>query len=304
MKRVNSLYHIPVLLNNCIDGLKIDPTGIYVDVTFGGGGHSLEILKKLGEKGRLLAFDQDPEAASNAPDDDRFELIEGNFEFVRNFLRERGIKKVDGVLADLGVSSHQFNKAERGFSIRFDGPLDMRMSKQGEYTAKMIANRYSEDELKLMLRNFGELRNAPAVARKIVQARDEKQISTVFELKEAVSKSAPWGKENQFYARVFQAFRIEVNQELKVLGNFLERMPDVLKPGGRLVVMSYHSLEDRMVKNFLRSGNTKGIVEKDFYGNIIRPFNPITSKAIKPDEDEIKINSRARSARLRITEKT
>ena len=304
MTRVNSPYHIPVLLNNCIEGLKIDPSGIYIDVTFGGGGHSIEILKNLDKKGRLLALDQDPEAAINAPIDDRFELIEGNFEFVKNFLRERGIKKVDGVLADLGVSSHQFNKAERGFSIRYDAPLDMRMSMQGQLTAKRIANRYGEDELKLMFRNFGELRNAPAVARKIVQARDEKSISTVFELKEAVSKSAPWGKENQFYARVFQAFRIEVNQELKVLESFLERMPDVIKTGGRLVVMSYHSLEDRMVKNFLKSGNTKGILEKDFYGNIIRPFKPITTKAIKPDEDEIKINSRARSARLRIAEKT
>ena len=304
MKRVNSPYHIPVLLNDCIDGLKIDPNGIYLDVTFGGGGHSLEILKKLGEKGKLMALDQDPEAASNAPVDDRFELVEGNFEFVKNFIRERGIKKVDGVLADLGVSSHQFNKAERGFSIRYDAPLDMRMSKQGELTAKRIANLYDEDDLRLMLRNFGELRNASAVARKIVQARVEKPISTVFELKKAVSKSAPWGKENQFYARVFQAFRIEVNQELKVLESFLERMPDVLKPGGRLVVMSYHSLEDRMVKNFLKSGNTNGMVEKDFYGNIIRPFNPITTKAIKPDEDEIKINNRARSARLRIAERT
>ena len=303
MKRVNSPYHIPVLLNDCIDGLKIDPNGIYLDVTFGGGGHSLEILKKLGEKGKLMALDQDPEAASNAPVDDRFELVEGNFEFVKNFIRERGIKKVDGVLADLGVSSHQFNKAERGFSIRYDAPLDMRMSKQGELTAKRIANLYDEDDLRLMLRNFGELRNASAVARKIVQARVEKPISTVFELKKAVSKSAPWGKENQFYARVFQAFRIEVNQELKVLESFLERMPDVLKPGGRLVVMSYHSLEDRMVKNFLKSGNTNGMVEKDFYGNIIRPFSPITTKAIKPDEDEIKINNRARSARLRIAER-
>lgn len=304
MRRVNSPYHIPVLLNDCINGLKIDPAGIYIDVTFGGGGHSLGILKKLGSEGKLLALDQDPEAARNAPVDNRFELIEGNFEFVKNYIRERGIKKVDGVLADLGVSSHQFNKAERGFSIRYDAPLDMRMSKQGELTAKKIANRYSEDELKLMLWNLGELRNASAVARKIVQARDEKPISTVFELKEAIGKSAPWGKENQFYARVFQAFRIEVNEELKVLENLLERMPDMLKPGGRLVVMSYHSLEDRMVKNFLRSGNVKGIVEKDFYGNIIRPFNPKTTKAIKPDDEEIKINNRARSARLRIAEKT
>ena len=301
---MNSLYHIPVLLNDCIDGLKINPDGVYVDVTFGGGGHSKAILKKLGPKGRILALDQDPEAMQNTPSDDRFELIEGNFEFIKNFLRERGIKKVDGVLADLGVSSHQFNTAERGFSIRFDAPLDMRMSKQGELTAKKIANHYSEDELKWMLRNFGELKNASAVARRIVQRRDEKKISTVFDLKEAVNKSAPRGKENQFYARVFQAFRIEVNRELKVLDNFLQRIADVIVPGGRLVVMSYHSLEDRMVKNYLRSGNSKGLIEKDFYGNMIRPFKPIIAKAIKPGEEEINKNNRARSARLRIAEKT
>ena len=304
MIRVNSPYHIPVLLNDCIDGLKINPDGVYVDVTFGGGGHSRVILEKLDKTGRLLALDQDPEAMRNAPDDDRFELIEGNFEFLKNFLRERGIKKVDGVLADLGVSSHQFNTAERGFSIRFDAPLDMRMSMQGDLTAKKIANNYSEDELKWMLRNFGELKNASAVARRIAQKREEAKILTVFDLKEAVSKSAPRGKENQFYARVFQAFRIEVNQELKVLENFLQRIADVIKPGGRLVVMSYHSLEDRMVKNYLRAGNNKGIIEKDFFGNMIRPFNPITAKAIKPDEEEINRNSRARSARLRIAEKT
>lgn len=297
-------YHIPVLLNNCIDGLKINPDGVYVDVTFGGGGHSRVILEKLGRQGRLLALDQDPEAMLNAPADNRFELIEGNFEFIKNFLRERGIKKVDGVLADLGVSSHQFNTAERGFSIRFDAPLDMRMSMQGELTAKRIANGYSEDELTWMLRNFGELKNASAVARRIVQKRDEARILTVFDLKEAARKSAIRGKENQFYARVFQAFRIEVNQELKVLENFLQRITDVIKPGGRLVVMSYHSLEDRMVKNYLRAGNNKGIIEKDFFGNMIRPFRPITAKAIKPNEEEINRNSRARSARLRIAEKT
>jgi len=301
---VNSPYHIPVLLNDCIYGLKINPDGVYVDVTFGGGGHSNAILEKLGKQGKLFGLDQDPEAKRNAPDDERFELIEGNFEFVKNFLRERGIKKVDGVLADLGVSSHQFNTPERGFSIRFDAPLDMRMSMQGGLTAKKIANSYSEDELKWMLRNFGELKNASAVARRIVQQRDEKKILTVNDLKEAVVKSAPRGKENQFYARVFQAFRIEVNQELKVLENFLQRIADVIKPSGRLVVMSYHSLEDRMVKNYLRAGNSKGIIEKDFFGNMIRPFKPLTAKAVKPGEEEINKNNRARSARLRIAEKT
>jgi len=301
---VNSPYHIPVLLNDCINGLKINPDGVYVDVTFGGGGHSKTILEKLGKQGKLMALDQDPEAKRNAPDDERFELIEGNFEFVKNFLRERGIKKVDGVLADLGVSSHQFNTPKRGFSIRFDAPLDMRMSMQGGLTAKKIANSYSEDELKWMLRNFGELKNASAVARRIVQQRDDAKILTVNDLKEAVVKSAPRGKENQFYARVFQAFRIEVNQELKVLENFLQRIADVIKPGGRLVVMSYHSLEDRMVKNYLRAGNSKGIIEKDFFGNMIRPFKPLTAKAVKPGEEEINKNNRARSARLRIAEKT
>jgi 16S rRNA (cytosine1402-N4)-methyltransferase len=301
---VNDPYHIPVLLNDCINGLNINPDGIYVDVTFGGGGHSMAILDKLGKHGRLLALDQDPEAFQNAPIDERFELIAGNFEFVKNFLRERGIKKVDGVLADLGVSSHQFNTAERGFSIRYDAPLDMRMSMEGSLTAKKIAKNYSEDELKWMLRNFGELKNASAVARRIVQKREEANILTVFDLKEAVSKSAPRGKENQFYARVFQAFRIEVNRELKVLEHFLQRIADIIKPGGRLVVMSYHSLEDRLVKNYLRAGNNKGIIEKDFYGNMIRPFKPLAAKAVKPGEDEIKENNRARSARLRIAEKT
>jgi len=301
---MSSPYHIPVLLNKCIEGLKINPSGVYVDVTFGGGGHSKVILENLGKDGSLYGLDQDPEAVKNAFNDNRFELIEGNFAFVKNFLRERGIRKVDGVLADLGVSSHQFDKAERGFSIRFDAPLDMRMSMEGKLTAKKIANDYTEDELKWMLRNFGELKNATAVARRIVQKRDEKPISTVFELKEAVSKSAPWGKENQFNARVFQAFRIEVNQELKVLEDFLSKVEDIIKPGGRLVVMSYHSLEDRIVKNYLRAGNLKGVAEKDFYGNMIRPFKPLGSKAIKADDEEIILNSRARSARLRIAEKT
>ena len=304
MKRVNNPYHIPVLLNDCIDGLNINPDSIYVDVTFGGGGHSKMILERLGSNGRLIALDQDPEAARNAPVDNRFELIEGNFEFVKNYLRERGIKKVAGVLADLGVSSHQFDQADRGFSIRYDAPLDMRMSKQGELTAKNIANDYSEDEMRLMFRNFGELRNAAAVARKIAQVRDEKHLNMVFELKDAIRELAPWGKENQFYARVFQAFRIEVNQELNVLNNLLQRMNEVIEPGGRLVILSYHSLEDRMVKNYLRSGNAKGIIEKDFYGNIVRPFNPITTKAIKAGEKEISNNGRARSARLRIGVKT
>lgn len=303
MIKVSDAYHIPVLLKQCIEGLKVKPDGIYVDVTFGGGGHSKAIMNELGKEGRLVAFDQDPEAAANAPLDDRFELIEGNFAWFKNFLKERGIRKVDGVLADLGVSSHQINKPERGFSFRFDAPLDMRMSKQGEMTAAMIANRYTEAELKQMLWKYGELRNAGRVATSIVRARSGKKIKTVFDLKKAIAKLAPKGRENSFYARVFQAFRIEVNKELEALEYFLLKTGDVISKGGRLVVISYHSLEDRMVKNYMRAGNIEGKIEKDFYGNILRPFKPLVSKAIRPDEEEILINNRARSARLRIAER-
>lgn len=304
MKRVSNPYHIPVLLQDCIDGLAIRPDGIYVDVTFGGGGHSKEILKKLNEEGKLIAFDQDPDARNNVPDDNRIELIEENFEFMKNFLRERGIKEVDGILADLGVSSHQFDVPERGFSIRFDAPLDMRMNQKGDLTAANLIKNYDEEQLSKLFWEFGELKNSRAIARKIVQVRMEKQIKTVFELKEELKGLAPWGKENQFYARIFQAIRIEVNRELEVLKNFLSRATDLLKKDGRMVVMSYHSLEDRLVKNFMRSGNLGGVVEKDFFGNPVRPLKPLKSKAIKANDDEIKTNPRARSARLRIAEKT
>lgn len=304
MKRVSNPYHIPVLLQDCIEGLAIKPDGIYVDVTFGGGGHSKEILKSLNDKGKLIAFDQDPDAISNVPEDDRIELIEENFEFMKNFLRERGIKEVDGILADLGVSSHQFDVPERGFSIRFDAPLDMRMNQKGDLTAAKLIKNYDEESLSKLFWEYGELKNSRAIARKIVQVRMEKQIKTVFELKEELKGLAPWGKENQFYARLFQALRIEVNRELEVLRNFLSRATDLLKTEGRLVVMSYHSLEDRLVKNYMRSGNMGGDVEKDFFGNPIRPLKPLKSKAIKANDKEIKTNPRARSARLRIAEKT
>lgn len=303
MKRVSNPYHIPVLLHDCVDALAIKPNGVYVDVTFGGGGHSREILKNLGAEGKLIAFDQDADAIPNVPEDDRFELIEENFEFIKNFLRERGIKEVDGILADLGVSSHQFDIPERGFSIRFDAPLDMRMNQSVGITAAKLINTYSEEELSKLFWEYGELKNSRAIARRIIQVRIDNKIKTVFQLKEALSDLAPWGKENQFFAKVFQGVRIEVNRELEVLENFLARATDLLKPGGRLVVMSYHSLEDRMVKNYMRSGNLGGDVEKDFYGNPIRPLKPLSAKAIKATEKEIELNTRARSARLRIAEK-
>ena len=303
MIKVSSAYHIPVLLKECIDGLNIKPDGVYVDVTFGGGGHSRAILEKLSSKGKLIAFDQDPDAVKNVPDDDRFELIEENFEFMKNFLRERGIKEVDGILADLGVSSHQFDVPLRGFSIRFDAPLDMRMNQKGSMTAAKLLNTYEEEQLSRLFWEYGDLKNSRAIARKIVQCRVDEKIKTVFQLKKELNDLAPRGKENQFFAKIFQALRIEVNRELEVLKLFLERATEILKKEGRLVVISYHSLEDRLVKNFIRSGSTGGKIEKDFYGNTIRPLKPLMSKAIQADDAEIQMNSRARSARLRIAEK-
>ena len=303
MIKVSKPYHIPVLLHDCLNGLNIREDGVYVDVTFGGGGHSKAILEKLGPKGKLFAFDQDPDAKENVPNDERFELIEENFMYIKNFIRERGIRKVDGVLADLGVSSHQFDVPDRGFSIRFDAPLDMRMNQKGKLTAAKIIKTYEEKDLIHILSAYGELKNARTVARKIIQERSLSPITTVEELKTTLGSTAPKGKENQFYAKVFQALRIEVNQELEVLIHFLSRATDLLAPKGRLVIMSYHSLEDRLVKNFMRSGDVKGKQGKDFYGNLIRPLKPLVSKAIKADEEEIEANPRARSARLRIAEK-
>ena len=296
-------YHNPVMLQECIDGLNIKPDGIYVDVTFGGGGHSREILKYLGPKGRLLAFDQDSDAQNNLPKDDRLTFIDQNFRYLKNNCRLQGAIPADGILADLGVSSHQFDQPERGFSIRFDADLDMRMDQSGLLTAKQVVNTYSEEQLHRIFGIYGEIKNAKTLAQTLVTQRLNKSIDTVDELKKAIYKLIPKGKENKYLAQVFQALRIEVNQELEALKEFLEQTVDVLKTQGRLVVMSYHSLEDRLVKNFIAKGKFQGEVEKDFFGNQIKPLESITRKAIVASEDEIKLNNRARSAKLRIAEK-
>lgn len=297
------VYHVPVMLHECIEALDIKPDGIYVDVTFGGGGHSREILKKLGSKGRLIAFDQDPDAIKNAIDDERFVLVHQNFRFLKNCLRLQGMKEVDGILADLGVSSHQFDDASRGFSIRFDADLDMRMDQVSDLDARKVVNTYSEDELHRIFGMYGEVQNAKSLAKTIVTARLSKPINTIAELKETIKKLVPKGKEHKYHAQVFQALRIEVNKELDALQEFLTQSPLVLKEGGRLVVMSYHSLEDRLVKNFMLKGKFRGEVEKDFYGNEIKPFRVLTRKAITASEEEVKNNNRARSAKLRVAEK-
>jgi len=286
-----------------MEGLNIKPDGIYVDVTFGGGGHSREILKHLGPKGRLLAFDQDADAQKNLPKDDRLTFIDQNFRYLKNNCRLQGAIPADGILADLGVSSHQFDQPERGFSIRFDADLDMRMDQGSSLTAKQIVNTYTEEQLHRIFGIYGEIKNAKTLSQTLVTQRLNKPIDTVDELKKAISKLIPKGKENKYLAQVFQALRIEVNQELEALKEFLEQTVDVLKTQGRLVVMSYHSLEDRLVKNFIAKGKFQGEVEKDFFGNQIRPFDSITRKAIVASDEEIKLNNRARSAKLRIAVK-
>lgn len=296
-------YHVPVLLQACIDGLNIKPDGVYVDVTFGGGGHSREILKHLSDKGVLIAFDQDPDAQRNKIDDPRFHFVDQNFAFLKNNLRLLGYKKVDGILADLGVSSHQFNEPERGFSTRFESTLDMRMDKQGELTAATVLNTYSEEQLHRIFGIYGEVKNAKSLAKAVVTARIAQPINTLAEFKSAIAAHIPKGKEHKYMAQVFQALRIEVNKEIEVLESFLEQTAEVLNPGGRLVVMSYHSLEDRPVKNFIAKGKVRGDVEKDFYGNQLKPFNVVTRKAVVADENELVDNSRSRSAKLRIGEK-
>lgn len=300
---MEKVYHVPVMLQACIEALGIKPDGIYVDVTFGGGGHSREIIKHLNEKGQLYAFDQDPDALENEIADARFKLIHQNFRFLKNSLRLYGIRQVDGILADLGVSSHQFDEAERGFSTRFDANLDMRMDRSGDLDAAKVLHTYSEEDLHRIFGMYGEIQNARNLARTIVTCRLAKPIQTVAELKAAVAKLVPKGKENKYYAQLFQALRIEVNRELDALQEMLLQALDLLKPGGRLVVMSYHSLEDRLVKNFLAKGKFSGEVEKDFYGNQLRPFDLVVKKAIVATEGEIVENSRARSAKLRIAEK-
>jgi 16S rRNA (cytosine1402-N4)-methyltransferase len=296
-------YHLPVMLQACIDGLNIKPDGVYVDVTFGGGGHSREILKHLNKDGVLIAFDQDPDAQRNAIDDPRFHFVDQNFAYLKNNLRLLGYKAVDGILADLGVSSHQFNEPERGFSTRFDSALDMRMDKQSALTAADILNTYSEDQLHKIFGIYGEVKNAKSLAKAVFTARIANPISTLEAFKVAIAAHIPRGKENKYMAQVFQALRIEVNKEIEVLETFLEQTAEVLRPGGRLVVMSYHSLEDRPVKNFIAKGKVRGEVDKDFYGNPQKPFNVITRKAVVADEAELEGNSRSRSAKLRIGER-
>jgi 16S rRNA (cytosine1402-N4)-methyltransferase len=296
------MYHKSVLLNESVDALQIDSAGTYVDVTFGGGGHSKEIVGRLGE-GRLFAFDQDEDAHKNAIEDDRFTLIPQNFKFLKNFLRLHGGVPADGVLADLGVSSHQFDVGDRGFSIRFDGPLDMRMNQAAKLDAKKVVNEYEEKELVRIFKVYGELKNAFKVAQAIVFARDQQEINTTNELLQLIERFAQPRKRNQFFAQVFQALRIEVNDEMGALEAMLEQAADVLKPGGRLVVISYHSLEDRLVKHFMRAGNFSGDQEKDFFGNILRPLDPTQGKVIVPSDEEIEGNSRARSAKMRVAVK-
>ena len=298
-------YHVPVMLNECLEGLNINPEGIIVDTTFGGGGHSKEILKKLGKHGKLLAFDQDKAAKDNLPKaDERFIFIDQNFEFIKNHLQYQELIPVDGILADLGVSSHQFDTDERGFSYRFDDAvLDMRMDKTNSLNAIYILNNYTEEKLADVFYQYGELKNSRQISKQIIGARAQKSIETVNDLKIALEKFAPKFKDYKFWSQIFQALRIEVNRELEVLKSLLLQSINVLKKDGRLVIMSYHSLEDRLVKNFINTGNFNGETEKDFYGNIIRPFNPITRKAITPSDEELEKNPRSRSAKLRIAER-
>lgn len=295
-------YHNPVLLKTSVEGLAIKPDGVYVDVTFGGGGHSKEILSQLGPDGKLYAFDQDEDAIANALPDERFKLINENFRNIKRYLRFYGVKEVDGILADLGVSSHQFDVAERGFSTRFDAELDMRMSQKGELNAFMVVNEYDEATLKKVFAEFGELSNAGAIANTIINARKDIPIKNTEQLKQVLSKFLPAHKSHKILAQIYQAIRIEVNQEMEVLKEFLEQSLDILKPGGRLSVISYHSLEDRLVKRFMKNGMFEGEPERDFFGNYSVPFKSI-GKLIIPDNAEIKINNRARSAKLRIAEK-
>jgi len=296
------MYHNAVLLEQAVDGLDIKEDGIYVDVTFGGGGHSRELLKRLGSKGKLYAFDQDQDALTNAIDDERFTLINENFRFLRQFLKFYGVLEVDGILADFGVSSHQFDEAKRGFSIRFDADLDMRMNKHNKLSAYNVVNGYSQEKLAKVLFDYGELRNANAMASVIVEVRADELIKTTEQLKTVLKQFLPRMKENKILAQIYQAIRIEVNQEIHVLKEFLLQTPEILKKKGRLSLMSYHSLEDRLVKRFIRDGRFEGEAEKDFYGNINVPLKKVGG-LIVPSSEEIAKNNRARSAKLRIAER-
>tara|TARA_B110000459_G_scaffold202579_1_gene256094 strand:- start:206 stop:1105 length:900 start_codon:yes stop_codon:yes gene_type:complete len=296
-------YHNPVLLNESIDGMDISGNEVCVDVTFGGGGHSKEILKRLGGEGKLFGFDQDKDAVANTLPDERFTLVKQNFRYLKNFLKFHQAVPVDCVLADLGVSSHQFNKGERGFSIRFEGPLDMRMNQSGDLTAEKIINDYTEAELIRIFKEYGEVRNAQKLAFEIVSARDSGRITKTIELIAIIEDCVPGKFRNKYLAQVFQALRIEVNDEMGALKDMLEQSYEVLKPGGRLSVITYHSLEDRLVKNFFKKGKFDGELEKDFFGNPQLKFKLINRKPIVPSEEEVKINNRARSAKLRVAEK-
>jgi 16S rRNA (cytosine1402-N4)-methyltransferase len=298
-------YHTSVMLPECMNGLDIDPAGTYVDVTFGGGGHSKAILAKLGPEGRLFSFDQDPDAWEQAEqiDDARLTLITANFRYLEKYLRLHRVKQVDGILADFGVSSFQLDAPERGFSIRFDGPLDMRMGPSASMTAAALLNSYSAEDLQRILGMYGEVKNARTLAQAIIQARTRKPLETTQELKEILNKLAPKHREFKYFAQVFQAIRIEVNQELAVIEEFLEQAPSLLKPEGRLVIMSFHSLEDRLVKNFIKAGNVQGKEDKDLFGVVHRPLESMIRKPITASEEELKLNPRSRSAKLRIASK-
>jgi 16S rRNA (cytosine1402-N4)-methyltransferase len=295
-------YHIPVLLNESIEGLKVQPNGTYVDLTFGGGGHSGGILEKL-DGGRLFAFDQDIDALQNKIDDGRLILVHGNFRFLKNYLKYYGAEEVDGILADLGVSSYHFDESERGFSYRTEGPLDMRMNQEGKLSAEQVLNDYSVEELKKIFVKYGEISNSNKLVAIIDQARRQKPIKTIQEFIAVIHSCIPMHQESKYLSKVFQALRIEVNQEITSLRHMLEQTVDVLKPGGRLVVITYHSLEDRLVKNFTKTGNFEGLQEKDFYGHVSAPFHPVNRKVIVPGEKEISMNPRSRSAKLRISER-
>ena len=297
-----SEYHVPVLLDASVDGLALKPGGVYVDVTFGGGGHSRKILDKL-EGGKLLAFDQDEDARRNLIEDERLIFVQHNFRFLKNFLRYHGIEKVDGILADLGVSSHEFDEADRGFSFRFEGKLDMRMNQTAEKNASSVVNEYEENELIRIFRTYGEVKNARRLASLLVNARALEPINTIGQFLKVIEPCVPTKIEKKYLAQVFQALRIEVNREMDVLKDFLEVIPEVLNPGGRFVAITYHSLEDRMVKNFVKSGKVEGTIEKDLYGNYEVPMKAVNRKPIVPDENEINENPRARSAKLRIAER-
>lgn len=303
MTNNDAAYHVPVMLQECLEGLNINPDGVYVDVTFGGGGHSRAIFEQLSSKGRLIAFDQDPDAQRNVWEAPNFQFVASNFAFLKNHLRVLGIPKVDGILADLGVSSHQFDDGKRGFSIRSNEPLDMRMNQQGAVTAATLVKQYDEEQLAAIFRKYGELDHPFKTAVELVKARSKSAIKTTGDLMEALGAVAPKYKEHKFFAQVFQALRIEVNQEMDVLEKFLLQTADVLKEDGRLVVMSYHSLEDRLVKNLMKRGNLDGSIEKDFFGKVLKPFEEVNRKPILPTEEEIQRNTRARSAKLRIAKR-